>query len=478
MKLSNLLVLGSLTAIAVAFSSCAKTEDLFDNDAYVAQKNSEYEANFVKKYGAVDPNKSWDLTTNHPQYSFPTEKSSARAFTRNAAGTYAVAEGTFNVEQSVLQWCFEKIPAGKNNTGQGTPFYLTVPGNPFTIVPLFQGNASYYWELWMNVDGYDPIKIWSKGDGLSYVTGGEETPVGKGQAGIPKNPVPDQVKAPSFTFTGLTEGATMYFSLRRWSSYTAYTNDKDKNQYTELTSMSQKMLALRNCPIPEEVAEGNSVNIIGCEDAGDNDFEDLVFMAYGIPTVKEVETLDQTFTKRYMVEDLGDTDDFDFNDLVIDVSKTLRTTFTYEVYADGTKKLLGEPDGPTLIDEWAVVRAVGGTLDFTITIGSSSWKKSEHMSASQMRNTGWGGSSIDYNAVLGEFKIKNMDWDYDNNNVSIEVDGRGHNSGVQTIKFPKDGEIPRIIAVDKDKFWMKERDGVPDSWILNSSPQPNPGGSN
>lgn len=461
MKLRNLLVLGSLTAVAVAFTSCAKTEDLFDNDAYVAQKKSEYEANFVKKYGAVDPNKSWDLTTNHPEYSFTSEKNSARAITRGDA-TYSKTEGTFNVEQSVLQWCFEKIPAGKNNTGQGTPFYLTVPGNPFTIVPLFQGNASYYWELWMHVDGYDPIKIWSKGDGLSYITDGNETSVGTGQTGIPKNPVPDQVKAPSFTFSGLTEGATMYFSLRKWNSYSAYTNDTDKNKYDELTSMSQKMLALRQCPIPADVAAGNSVNIIGCEDATDNDFEDLVFMAYGIPTVKEVEDLYETFTKRYMVEDLGDTDDFDFNDLVIDVSRKLKTTFTYEVYADGTKTQIGS-EGPTVIDEWAVVRAVGGTLDFTITIGSSSWTKSEHMSSTEMRNTQKG--SINYNAVIGEFKITNLDWDYGrNSNVSIEVDGRGHNAGVQTIQFPKDGEIPKIIAVDDTWTWMNEREGVPESW--------------
>ena len=468
-KLSKIV---GLAIIGVALSSCSKSDFIEEaNEAIAAQQVSQYEANFIKKYGPVNPNKSWDLTTNHPEYSFPSEESSTRALTRTAV-TYSKTEGSFNVEKSVLEWCFEKIPAGKDNTGQGTPFYLTVPGNAFTIVPLFQGNASYYWELWMVVDN-TPIKVWSKGDNLSYVSGGVETLVGTGQAGIPKTPVPDKVKAPSYTFSGLPEGAKMYFSLRKWDSYSAYTNDTDKNKYDELTSMSQKMLALRQCPIPAEVAAGNSVNIIGCEDGKDNDYEDLVFMAYGIPTVKEVEDLDEITTKRYMVEDLGDTDDFDFNDLVIDVSKKLRTTFTYEVYADGSKKLLGEPDGPTLVDEWAVVRAAGGTLDFTITIGSSSWKKSEHMSASQMRNTGWGGSSIDYNAVIGEFKITNLDWDYDNNNVSIEVDGRGHNSGVQTIKFPRNGEIPKIIAVDNDKFWMKERDGVPDSWVL----QPNPGGS-
>ena len=36
MKLRNLLVLGSMTAVVVAFMSCTKAEDLFDNDAYMA----------------------------------------------------------------------------------------------------------------------------------------------------------------------------------------------------------------------------------------------------------------------------------------------------------------------------------------------------------------------------------------------------------------------------------------------------------
>lgn len=455
-----------LAIIGFAISSCSKGDFIEEqNEAIAEQHRAEYEANFIKKYGAVAPNKSWDLTTNHPEYSFPSEQSSTRAFTREAAATYSNVKGTFNVEQSVLEWCFEKIPAGKNNSNEGTPFYLTVPGNSFTIVPIFQGTADYYWELWMHVDGVGDIQIWKKGDDLGYrtVAGGDLTMTGTGSSGIPKNPVPVQVVAPSYTFSGLPENATMYFSLRRWSSYKNYTDDTNKNKYTELTSMSQKMLALRNCPIPKDVATGNVVNIIGCEDASDNDFEDLVFMVYGVPTVKEVEDMDEIFTKRYMVEDLGDTDDFDFNDIVVDVSKKMRTTYTYEVYSDGSKKQIGKT-GPTLVDEWAVVRAAGGTLDFTITIGSSSWKKSEHMSASQMRNTGWGGSTIDYNLVIDEFKITNMDWDYDNNNVSIEVDGRGHNSGVQTIKFPRNGEIPKIIAVDKTRNWMVERQGVPDDW--------------
>ena len=467
MKLRNLLLLGSMTAVVVAITSCTKAEDLFDYDGYMAQKTSEYEANFVKKYGAVDPNKSWDLTSNRPQYSFPSEERSTRAITRDAGATYSIDEGTFYVEKTVLEWCFDKIPAGKNNSNQGNPFYLTVPGNPFTIVPIFQGNAKYYWELWMKVDGYNPIKVWAKGDNLKYKTAaGQWISVGTEQAGFPKDPVPEQVEAPSFTFSGLPENATMYFSLRKWSNYDAYTNDTDKNKYTELTSMSKKMLALKNCPVPTGVPQGNSVNIIGCEDWTDNDFEDLVFMAYGIPTITEVETLDEIFTKRYMVEDLGDTDDFDFNDVVVDVSKKLRTTFTYEVYADGTKSKIDEK-GPTLVDEWAVVRAAGGTLDFTITIGSTSWTKSDHVTpVTKMVNTGLDGP-INFEAKIDEFKITKKDWDYEkNSNVSITVDGRGDNQGVvYTIQFPKDGEIPKIIAVNKSEKWMYERQEVPDDWI-------------
>jgi hypothetical protein len=41
------------------------------------------------------------------------------------------------------------------------------------------------------------------------------------------------------------------------------------------------------------------------------------------------------------------------------------------------------------------------------------------------------------------------------------VVGRGENAGVQLIQFPKKGDIPMIIAVDKEVKWMKERQSVP-----------------
>ena len=64
------IALGAVSLMA----SCAKTTDLFDQSAVDAQKKAEmlqeieqtkinYEANFIKKYGAIDPNQSWDFTS-------------------------------------------------------------------------------------------------------------------------------------------------------------------------------------------------------------------------------------------------------------------------------------------------------------------------------------------------------------------------------------------------------------------------------
>ena len=223
------------------------------------------------------------------------------------------------------------------------------------------------------------------------------------------------------------------------------------------------MLALKNCDKPSGVGEDQNACIIGCEDAADNDYEDLAFLVYGKFTINEPEEVFETITKRYMVEDLGSTDDFDFNDIVVDVSQTTKTTYYYKL--ENGKMVQTGSDGPVLESQKAVVRAAGGILDFTINIGSSSWTKSEHLTPfDQMMNTGIG-KAIDYNAVLDQFNIENKDWNPESNNISITVDGRGGNAGVQVIPFPKEGEIPMIIAVDPTWNWMSERQSVPDSWF-------------
>ena len=474
---TNLLKIVGLAIIAIAYSSCSKTDFIDEqNESIASQQRDDYAANFIKKYGPVDPNKSWDMATMHPEYSLTPAADAIPATTRGTRTAYNVTSGTgFKVEKAVLDWCFEKIPAGKNNSNQGKDFYVTVPSNSFTIVPIFQGTASYYWELWMHVDGVGEIQIWKKGDNLGYRTaaGGQLSYPGTTKAGIAKDAY--EVEAPTYTFSGLPAGATMYYYLRSWNSVSDFNKDTDKTHYNQLTSLNKMMLSLNatagGCPVPAGVPAGNNVTIIGCEDNDktntDSDFEDLVFMSYGLPPSVDPKVVYKTITKRYMLEDLGTTDDFDFNDVVVDVSQESVTTTTYKI-ENGQSVV--DTENTVVNRQWAVVRAAGGTIDFTISIGSTSWNKKARMSpVTEMRNTGWGGTSIDYNAVLDQFEITNKDWNPKDNNITVVVDGRGINKGVQEIRFPKDGEIPLVIATDAtpEYNWMIERESVPDKWIKN-----------
>ena len=344
---------------------------------------------------------------------------------------------------------------------------MTVSSDEFTIVPIFQGNAKKYWQLWMHVDGAGDIQIWEKGEDLSYIKGTDHISVGKGQAGVDKDA--DKVIAPAITFSGMPT-AKMYFYLKMWSDEDTYNNDQLQNKFSLASSLKRKMLSMDGCTKPEGVPSGVSYRIIGCEDWTDNDYEDLAFLIYGNFTIEEPRDVYEVIPKRYMVEDLGATDDFDFNDVVVDLFNEYKTTYTYAI--SGNEETIVDTDGPKLINQWAIVRAAGGTLDFTIKIGNSTtWKKSDHVKPSTtMVNTGRDGA-INYNKEIDKFDIVNKDWDSVHDNISIEVDGRDKNLGVYYIPFPKDGEIPMILATDVSVNWMHERDGVPEKWIDNSQPE-------
>ena len=154
-------------------------------------------------------------------------------------------------------------------------------------------------------------------------------------------------------------------------------------------------------------------------------YTDIVLWVQEVPSVPALKVL-----KRYMVEDLGRADDFDFNDVVFDVAE----------FIDGSQK--------------CYVRALGGTLGITIKVGDSSWSKSAVYENSNMVNTS---GSVDYSACLAEFDVTG--WNTSTNNVSVEVaDKDGYHYGLE---FPQKSEIPFIVATADGKQWMDERQGVP-----------------
>ena len=459
MRTGKLFLIGSFAVLGVALTSCSKT-DVFDSNAEIEKQKDVYASTFVKNYGEIDPNQSWDFCTMAPSYSL---ESSSRALTRDGdANVNADATtGEMIIEKATVDWMSENLKAGKNNTAKGKPFYLQVPNNSFTIVPIFQGTASYYWQLWMHVDGIEQDKlIWSKGD-IQYITSQGSTDW--------KSPGTDntgmnnayQIKAPTYTFENLPENANMYFYLKVWNSYSDFENNTINPR--KLTSLDQMMLALINCQVPSKVPAGNEVSIIGCEDNknGDFDYEDLVFMMYGnpVPPITHVDEVIKGTPKRYMMEDLGEEHpDFDFNDVVVDViSGRAKWKREYEILENGGWNLIRETKIEDLPDI-AVVRAAGGILDFTLKIGNTTWTKSAKFpNYQQMLNTGRDGE-INYDKELDTFKVEG--WNPTKNNISVKVAGVDND-----ITFPETGKAPMIIAVDPTTNWMFERTPVPESWF-------------
>ena len=161
MKIKSFVLVGSMAVLGVAFTSCSKGEELFDSGAKVAQQKSEYATNFEKKYGPIDPNQTWDFATMEPISYLPSTSPAGTRGTETSGEVTLKSSGKMSIGNSVVAWMHENMEAGKNNSQKGSPFISETDQRTFTIVPFYQGCASYYWELWMNVGGKE-LRIWKK----------------------------------------------------------------------------------------------------------------------------------------------------------------------------------------------------------------------------------------------------------------------------------------------------------------------------
>ncbi|MBE6257927.1 MAG: hypothetical protein E7103_08215 [Prevotella sp.] len=451
----------------LGITSCSKT-DVYDENQQKANKAAEeqvkqekavdeYEKNFVDTYGEIDPNQSWDFSTGDEYFSLP---SGTRAATRDAA-TYTMtkSESYYEIEDATLSKMNEVFKEKTNNYNTGKKFAMTVPENDFTIMPIFMGESGGNFKLCMHVDGIGEIDVWEKWEGIQVM--------GKNSKGVDVTTWTDlksfdskknclnatAIQSKYITFNGLPAGATMYFYLKITSAASGYNTAGQS-----LGSINDYMREYQfgaNDVTPSKLPGVNKpeIKIIGCEDAvtnSDKDYNDVVFMLYGEPYVPEsfeVEDLEKTVKKRYFIEDLGASDDTDFNDIVVDVV----STYTY-------KKTTSETTGIVTFSEEKVksrkaeIRALGGTLDFELNIGGTTWKKSADFDPSVMYNT----QEPDYTKVLHTIDLPN-EYDPASNNISVTVYQKDSNMPSATVNFPADGTVPMIIAANAYEEWSVER---------------------
>lgn len=473
----------SLCAIgAVALmASCGNNIDVLDQSELDAQKveveknkvellKIAYNNKFVQTYGEVASNQSWDLT------------SGAKLVTRgadldNSAQGYSeirtsVVDGLnflykantpdrgweynyFKNPNSLYNGITKVLPDGKKHSGQ--PVVLAAPTSDFYIFPVtVQGQWTH--DLKVKVGNNAPVTLYSKtwtDYSKPYYNGIYNNVNLKGihieaPIGTPIEVYIDNVK----------QGTTSKPSVGTFNGQAIYVSPKAGTQIYPGFKMKDNAV----------------IKFIGIEDntgtSTDNDFNDVTLVVVGNPDVPEeiiVENeeyeVKSNISKRYLVEDLGSVDDFDFNDIVVDVYQDVTQKWKRQII--NGEVISNEYVSTTYGDQEAIVRAMGGTLDFTITIGNTSWTKSSSFVTGTMYNTKNGYNPSE---VLAKFKVQG--WDPQANNISIEVvktveNTTNSNKIVYTIPFPKKGEIPMIVAVDATDAWnwMTERTNIPSWWI-------------
>jgi hypothetical protein len=465
------------------FMSCSKEMTTI---TYEDVQKQTYAANFVAKYGEIKSDQSWDFSTGDRMLAtrgFTAIKtqvldqgidfgdvSNIQSVVKDSRWHHTEIQIPGNVEKNaqLLNAMVKALPEAKAKTGN--PAVLVAPSNGFYIFPFFSGGCLTY-DLMVKVGDEEPVKVFSKDwinfqtiNGMPkdnvYADGGTvnmkgvyiEAPVGTRVEVYIDNifchtsAAGNAYEKPFPSPAGTTNGRAIYVEL-------------DEDVMPELDGIELKENAVVKYIGIEDIAEGrpNGMN-------SDSDFNDVVLAVVGNPDVPQEKVITKDRyevktckTKRYMIEDLGATDDFDFNDVVVDVEDY--TVEIHQVTRENGVIKTDEVIETTSAPSQAIIRAMGGTIDFELTIGETKWVKSENnFDVKTMYNTQ---GDVDYNKELAVFEVKG--YDYNANNVGIRV--KGQDGLLFDIKFPKAGEAPMIIAVDPSQQWMKERVSVPSEWF-------------
>lgn len=478
---------GYLLKSVVAFGAIATmmscSKDVADAGYYEDVQKQNYVSNFIKKYGEIDANKSWDFTSGERQLA-------TRGFTsiRTQVMEKGIDFGDVSKIVTVVKdsrWLYSEIQGGVEKNGDlldamitalpekkswtGKPAVLVAPSSGFWIYPLFSGGCLTF-DLKVKVGDQEPVVVFSK-DWINFQTINGMTKDNEYADGSVIDMKGIYIEAPV--------GTPVEVYIDNIYNHTPAAGSNNGRAYPSpagTTNGRAVYVDISDGIVPEidgvELKENTVVKYIGIEDidpsatweSRDNDFNDVVLAVIGNPDVPQEKIITEDKyevktckTKRFMIEDLGATDDFDFNDVVVDVEDY--TVETHQVTRENgvikTDVIISTSSAPSQ----AIIRAMGGTIDFELTIGTTTWVKSENgFDAGTMYNTQY---NVDFNKELAVFEV--TDWDYSANNIGIKV--RNKDGLLYTIKFPKAGEAPMMIAVDPTQEWMGERISVPSSWF-------------
>ena len=417
-------IAASIAAFAsmVMFTSCSKS-DMYDANRVNENTVKSYEQQFVEAFGPVSKTQSWDFTT------------SAKASTRGdeqPTVTWSQEQNENGFFQSFVNEDFEDV----KSLVVSTEVQDWKPYAKMNLHPVFsKGNGGMYSYYVIGVDyndldNYEHAWISINVKYNSWYSGGSAA----------KNPNNTKTNNLNFNTYRVIDTQAMaddksffWYAVALFPETKKEWKDANADAWDNLKAKHE----LKTCKM--FTVNGRQYVAFDCN--GDKDYSDLICLLENYQ-VKEAEIVSEV-AKRYMMEDLGSVGDFDFNDCVVDLTKT--------TWSDGKVETKG------------VVRALGGKLDIAILIGGKQvWAKSaqEGLDVKTMYNT----TNINMNNAYGEFDAS--DWQPLENNIAFSVKGANAQDITNQIEFPKTGTIPQMVAVKTDHDWMSERTRVPSiSWF-------------
>ena len=397
-----------ILAVGIAMASCSKNDVFEQNQTNVSeQQKAEYVSNYVAKYGQPAANQSWDF-----------------AAMPKAAQTRSGETMVCN-ETRLPKFFYEHVVTDGGQFASKIANATVKDWNPYLSVWLVPCAVHT-----TNKELKFGLSVCYNNDITNIATG---LRIQDNAWAFNLDPLYDLFTDAVFSRGRMIDTRSLVTAENAY--WTAYNYNYEKTSrllWDEWKENGFKSFEIKT--YKEITVNGRTYWCFDC--TGDGDYSNLVCLAVGAQAIEEQP---QPTQKRYFVEDLGSKDDFDFNDIVFDV-----------IDDNGSQK--------------CIVRAMGGTIDFTLQIGNTEWTKSVDgvkagYNEKLMYNTQ---GTIDYDKVLAEFPVTG--WDFNANNISVKVKTKISDDVIIEIPFPKQGEIPMIIAFRTFCDWQSERESLPKDW--------------
>ena len=433
---------------ALSLAACQDDETLTTQQ----QQEKTFAEQFAKAFKTINPYQEWDFSTG--EYKLLKEDQTRAATSINLTQvdgidwgtTYTTYGRTATIQpcdpsknKTLYQNIANTLPDGKKHTGE--PAVLVATGEPFYIYPLTEQGA-YTYDVYVKV-GDQEQKLFTKA-----ITDYSRPYVNKQRYN--KN-TPEEMMYGMKVEAPVGTAVQIYLKNVKYGSTNQNADGRGTGTGNAIYVDCQTDV-IEGLPSDLGSVTDCQVKYIGIEDGDltssgtDFDYNDLTLMVIGkeVPEQIVVEedntyTVNESVSKRYMVEDLGSTGDFDFNDVVIDLTEN--KTETYKV--SGTEVTLES----TTKTQKLALKHLGGTMTFSIYVGS------ELIVA-------------DHVALLDR-DIEGEEWDItswvpEENNIKF-VFQTGENDGVYEISFPDRGKTPLMLATDTTQAWMAERTRI--DWL-------------